>query len=100
VGPAVKESQAGPENMDVHATCPALDSLVRVARTGRIGGDAGMQHSDEDSIEKKMQQVFILGGKFWISPSKGRLVIFQKKEGCDPCSMCCLPVLYIYQSIG
>jgi len=53
----VKESQEGPEHMDVHATCPALDSLLRAARTGRVGGDPGMRHSDEDSMKRKRNKL-------------------------------------------
>ena len=53
----VKESQEGPEHMDVHATCPALDSLLRAARTGRVGGDAGMRHSNEDSMKRKRNKL-------------------------------------------
>ena len=48
----VKESQEGPEHMDVHATCLALDSLVRAARTGRVG----MRHSD-DSMKRKRNKL-------------------------------------------
>lgn len=61
--PRQKRAQAGPEHMDVHATCQALDSLLRAARTGWIGADAGTRHSDEDPIhETKPQQASILGG--------------------------------------
>lgn len=58
----VKEPKRAPEHMDVHATCLALDSLLRAVRTGRIGGDAGMQHSDEDSMKRKHNKLSIPGG--------------------------------------
>jgi len=55
----VKESQEGPEHMDVHATCPALDSLLRAARTGRVG----MRHSD-DSMKRKRNKLPSWGVNF------------------------------------